>query len=71
MNLQYGPGVVGVAPLVLAAQAVPERPACVKVCRALLAGGARLDSAEVTALVMYRVGSSITAVRGLLGLGAR
>ena len=63
----YGPGCVDVPPLVLAAQAVPERPGCVRLCRALMSRGAKLESPELTSLLLYRVGSSISAVKNILG----
>lgn len=65
----YGPGVVDQSPLVLAAQAVPELPGCAQLCRVLLARGARLESPELTSLLLYRMGSSIAAVKNLLGGG--
>lgn len=63
----YGPGVVDQSPLVLAAQAVPELPGCARLCRVLLGRGARLESPELTSLLLYRVGSSIAAVKNLFG----
>jgi hypothetical protein len=46
---------------------VPERAACVRLCTVLMARGAKLESPELTSLLLYRVGSSIAAVKGLLG----
>lgn len=63
----YGPGVMDITPLVLCAQAVPERSGCVRLCQVLLARGAKLDSPELTSLLLYRVGSSIAAVKNVLG----
>ena len=51
----------------LAAQAVPERPGCVRLCRVLMSRGAKLESPELTSLLLYRVGSSISAVKNILG----
>lgn len=62
----YGPTAVGVTPLVLAAQAAPERAGCTRLCGVLLKAGARLESAELASLLMYRVGSSLVAVKNVL-----
>ena len=62
----YGPTAVGVTPLVLAAQAAPENGGCVKLCAALLESGATMEGNEVSSLLMYRVGSSLVAVKNLL-----
>jgi hypothetical protein len=62
----YGPTAVGVTPLMLAAQAAPENGGCVRLCAALLEAGATMEANEVSSLLMYRVGSSLVAVKNLL-----
>ena len=62
----YGPTAVGVTPLMLAAQAAPENGWCVRLCAALLEAGATMEANEVSSLLMYRVGSSLVAVKNLL-----
>ena len=62
----YGPTAVGVTPLVLAAQAAPENGGCVRLCASLLESGAAMDANEMSSLLMYRVGSSLVAVKNML-----
>ena len=62
----YGPTAVGVTPLVLAAQAAPENRGCVRLCASLLESGAAMDANEMSSLLMYRVGSSLVAVKNML-----
>ena len=71
MRGSYGPTAVGVTPLVLAAQATPENPGCVRLCKLLLENGATMEGNEISSLLMYRVGSSLVAVKNLLrgGMG--
>ena len=62
----YGPTAVNIAPLALAAQAAPENAGCTHLCGTLLRGGARMEGPEMLSLLMYRVGSSVVAVKNIL-----
>ena len=62
----YGPTAVDVTPAYLASRAVPENSGCARLCKILFDAGATMEGNEVSSLLMYRIGSSLVAVKNLL-----